>query len=197
MKRPPVVAVLGAGHIGELIAKTLYDSGDYEVLSIDINKVALSRLTAFGIRTLCVDTGDVELLKQALYGIDIVANALPHDFAKHVAEVSNKCGCHYFDLTEDVAATKAIRLMAEGSRTVLMPQCGLAPGFIGIVGHHMALAFDRLIDLKMRVGALPMYPINALKYNLTWSIDGLINDTVIPVRLSVMVSALTLAPWRA
>ena len=28
----------------------------------------------------------------------------------------------------------------------------------------------------MRVGALPQYPTNALKYNLTWSVDGLINE---------------------
>jgi saccharopine dehydrogenase-like NADP-dependent oxidoreductase len=28
----------------------------------------------------------------------------------------------------------------------------------------------------MRVGALPRYPLNRLKYNLTWSTDGLINE---------------------
>ena len=28
----------------------------------------------------------------------------------------------------------------------------------------------------MRVGALPQFPANALKYNLTWSTDGLINE---------------------
>ena len=28
----------------------------------------------------------------------------------------------------------------------------------------------------MRVGALPIFPSNALKYNLTWSTDGLINE---------------------
>ena len=28
----------------------------------------------------------------------------------------------------------------------------------------------------MRVGALPAFPTNALKYNLTWSVDGLINE---------------------
>jgi saccharopine dehydrogenase-like NADP-dependent oxidoreductase len=36
--------------------------------------------------------------------------------------------------------------------------------------------FDQIFDLKMRVGALPAFPTNALKYNLTWSVDGLINE---------------------
>ena len=30
--------------------------------------------------------------------------------------------------------------------------------------------------IGIRVGALPLFPDNALKYNLTWSIDGLINE---------------------
>jgi saccharopine dehydrogenase-like NADP-dependent oxidoreductase len=57
-----------------------------------------------------------------------------------------------------------------------MPQCGLAPGFIGIVAHHLALQFEEIHDVKMRVGALPAFPTNSLKYNLTWSVDGLINE---------------------
>ncbi|MBY0430464.1 MAG: saccharopine dehydrogenase family protein, partial [Rhodospirillales bacterium] len=36
--------------------------------------------------------------------------------------------------------------------------------------------FDEPHDVRLRVGALPQYPANALKYNLTWSIDGLINE---------------------
>jgi hypothetical protein len=66
--------------------------------------------------------------------------------------------------------------MAEGAKTAFMPQCGLAPGFIGIVAHHLASSFDEVRDVQMRVGALPAFPTNALKYNLTWSVDGLINE---------------------
>jgi saccharopine dehydrogenase-like NADP-dependent oxidoreductase len=40
----------------------------------------------------------------------------------------------------------------------------------------MTRKFDSLRDVQMRVGALPVYPTNALKYNLTWSTDGLINE---------------------
>ncbi|MBH9710728.1 saccharopine dehydrogenase family protein, partial [Burkholderia contaminans] len=35
---------------------------------------------------------------------------------------------------------------------------------------------DTLLDLRMRVGALPRYPSNSLRYNLTWSTEGLINE---------------------
>jgi saccharopine dehydrogenase-like NADP-dependent oxidoreductase len=57
-----------------------------------------------------------------------------------------------------------------------MPQCGLAPGFVSIAAQHLVRSFDRVDAVRMRVGALPLYPSNVLKYNLTWSTDGLINE---------------------
>jgi saccharopine dehydrogenase-like NADP-dependent oxidoreductase len=52
----------------------------------------------------------------------------------------------------------------------------LAPGFIAIVASDLARRFDSLDSVRMRVGALPQYPSNALNYNLTWSTDGVINE---------------------
>jgi saccharopine dehydrogenase-like NADP-dependent oxidoreductase len=58
----------------------------------------------------------------------------------------------------------------------MMPQCGLAPGFISILGMHVARPFDALEELRLRVGALTQFPTNGLKYNLTWSTAGLIHE---------------------
>ncbi|MDE3194840.1 MAG: saccharopine dehydrogenase family protein, partial [Acidobacteriota bacterium] len=87
-------------------------------------------------------------------------------------------GVSYFDLTEDVETTRIIRETAEqaADRQIFMPQCGLAPGFIGILAASMVGKFDKLDALKMRVGALPEYPHNHLMYHLTWSTDGVINE---------------------
>jgi saccharopine dehydrogenase-like NADP-dependent oxidoreductase len=75
-----------------------------------------------------------------------------------------------------VESTRTIKRLADGANTAFIPQCGLAPGFISIVAHDLARKFDELRDVQMRVGALPVFPTNALKYNLTWSTDGLINE---------------------
>jgi saccharopine dehydrogenase-like NADP-dependent oxidoreductase len=66
--------------------------------------------------------------------------------------------------------------IAEGARSAFMPQCGLAPGFVSIAANDLARRFDSLDVVRMRVGALPQFPTNALNYNLTWSTDGLINE---------------------
>jgi saccharopine dehydrogenase-like NADP-dependent oxidoreductase len=178
------IALLGAGHIGQTIAQWLCATGDYHVTLCDQRDDTLQRVaaslgsTAAGqaLRTQVLQSDDLQAAVQVLRGHDAVINALPYHLAVTAATAAREAGCHYFDLTEDVAATRAIKQMAEGASTVFMPQCGLAPGFIGIVAHHLAQGFDTVHDVKMRVGALPAFPTNALKYNLTWSVDGLINE---------------------
>ena len=170
------IALLGAGHIGQTIARLLADSGDYAVTVVDRDPAALARLAGPALTGRVVDSDDAHALLGALRGHEAVVNALPYHLATTAATLAREAGCHYFDLTEDVAATRAIQALAEGAPTAFMPQCGLAPGFIGIVAHHLAQGFDELHEVKMRVGALPAFPTNALKYNLTWSVDGLINE---------------------
>jgi saccharopine dehydrogenase-like NADP-dependent oxidoreductase len=170
------ITLLGAGHIGQTIASLLAHSGDYTVTVVDRSPAALARISGPGLRTVVAETADSAALCAVLRGQDAVVNALPYHLATLAATAAREMGCHYFDLTEDVAATRAIQVLAAGASTAFMPQCGLAPGFIGIVAHHLAQSFDTLVDVKMRVGALPAFPTNALKYNLTWSVDGLINE---------------------
>ena len=170
------VVLMGAGHIGQTIATLLSGSGDYEVKVVDRSEEALKKLRHLPLEVAQIDTSDATALRTALDGYDAVVNALPYHLATMAATQALEAGCHYFDLTEDVAATREIMRMAEGAKTAFMPQCGLAPGFIGIVAHHLSKKFSKLHEVKMRVGALPAFPTNSLKYNLTWSVDGLINE---------------------
>ncbi len=75
-----------------------------------------------------------------------------------------------------MASTRTIRALSVGAETAFIPQCGLAPGFISIAAADLARGFDTLDSVRMRVGALPAYPSNALNYNLTWSTEGVINE---------------------
>lgn len=169
--------VLGAGHIGRTIAAMLADARGFELCMADGDAARLARCAdAAHVRSARVDVNDASALAAALRGRDAVINALPFHLAATVAAAAKSAGVHYFDLTEDVEATRAVAALAAGAQTVFMPQCGLAPGLVGIVAHDLAQRFERLDELHMRVGALPRYPTNALKYNLTWSTDGLINE---------------------
>ena len=183
------VTILGAGKIGFAIAVLLQAAGGYELRMADQSKAALKAVAALGVQTLHIGKGGD--LAAAMQDQFAVLNALPFHMAIDVAGLAAQLGVHYFDLTEDVQATHTIRKLADKAKSVLMPQCGLAPGFIGIVGNDLAQRFDQLEDLKMRVGALPRYPQGTLRYNLTWSTEGLINEYINPCEALVDGEALT------
>lgn len=170
------ICVVGAGKIGQMIATLLKQSQNYSVTVADRDLAALGAIRDMGVPTKQIDADDPDGLAAALTGFDAVISAAPFFLTPKIATAAKEAGAHYFDLTEDVAATSAVRDLAETATTAFMPQCGLAPGFVGIAGAALAEKFDKLDSLHMRVGALPLFPTNALKYNLTWSTDGLINE---------------------
>ena len=174
MKR---VVVIGAGHIGAAIAHLLGGCGDYAVTVVDRSAQALGLLeTLPNTETRRLDIADADSLDEALRGAFAVLSAAPYHQTTRIAEAARRSGVHYLDLTEDVASTRCVKSLAEDATTAFIPQCGLAPGFISIVAADLARRFDTLHDVRLRVGALPKYPSNALNYNLTWSTDGVINE---------------------
>jgi saccharopine dehydrogenase-like NADP-dependent oxidoreductase len=176
------ILVLGAGKIGALISGLLAESGSYRVQLADaVPGVAKSVATAHrldAINAFDLDASDKEALTRHVreHQPATVVSSLPYFCNVGVAEVARAEGLHYFDLTEDVAVTAAVRSIAEGASTAFVPQCGLAPGFISIAANELIQHFDELRSVKLRVGALPQHPNNVLKYSLTWSTDGVINE---------------------
>ncbi len=173
------VIVLGAGKIGAKIATFLHQSGRYRVCVADKSNAALKRLAAnLPVQTCQIDVSDLNQVKQSIKNWEVVISACSFDVNPIIAQAALEAGLSYFDLTEDVETTEKIRTISRDAQQgqVFVPQCGLAPGFIGILGHHLAKQFDQIDSLKMRVGALPKYPSNGLLYNLTWSTEGLINE---------------------
>ena len=169
------ITIIGAGKIGSTIGALLSQSRDYEVLVLDRSLDAFQGLNP-QIRTLGMEIEDKSALAKALAGSFSVISAAPYHLTTAVAEAARSAGAHYLDLTEDVASSRAVRDLAKNSATAFIPQCGLAPGFITIAAWELCKHFDELHDVRLRVGALPRYPSNALNYNLTWSTDGVINE---------------------
>ncbi len=168
--------VLGAGKIGGAIVDLLAASDDWDLTIADQTDEFLGLIPAEDARREQVDVSDATALAALTEGHEYVISALPFFLNPTVARVCRDVGAHYFDLTEEVETTRTVREVAEGAATAFVPQCGLAPGFISIAAYDLAGRFDRLRDVRMRVGALPQYPLDTLKYNLTWSTDGLINE---------------------
>ncbi|MFH1804569.1 MAG: saccharopine dehydrogenase C-terminal domain-containing protein [Pseudomonadota bacterium] len=175
------ILILGAGKIGRIASVMLRDSGDYEVTLADANGHMLELCAKDGpARLVMVDVTDQTALAEIAAGHDAILSTCPFYLNVGIARVARVVGASYFDVTEDVETTRAIREIAKDATGAFVPQCGLAPGFISIAAHDLFKRFETVRNLRLRVGALPQNPTNRLKYNLTWSTDGLINEYLNP-----------------
>ena len=180
------ILIAGGGKIGSLIACMLADSGNYDVLLADIAPLAtfaqppLRQLK--NLQTSKLDVNDHHALRKCLeqHRTEAIVSALPYHCNRSLAELAHAARLYYFDLSEDTENANYIRQLADAAAPAFVPQCGLAPGFISIVANHLMTHFESVDTVKMRVGALPLHPNNALKYSLTWSTDGLINEYINP-----------------
>ncbi len=173
--------LLGAGKIGSLIACLFSEAGDYRIYVADSDSEAvqyIEKLDCANLSVHKVDAGNKADLERFMesHSLEAVVSCLPYYCNFTVAEMALKFGLHYFDLTEDVEVSRYIERISSGAETAFVPQCGLAPGFISIIANELMTHFEALDSVKLRVGALPINPSNALKYSLTWSTDGLINE---------------------
>jgi saccharopine dehydrogenase-like NADP-dependent oxidoreductase len=171
------IGILGAGKIGTTIA-TLLESCEFctsVTLGDERSGLKLSALRKASTKRLNIQRRAA--LDAFVKRCDVIVSAAPYYLNRGIAEACAALRVSYFDLTEDVATTKFIRQLARKTKGVtFMPQCGLAPGAINIVGGSLASSLDTVRSVEMRVGALPQFASNQMKYYLSWSTAGLLNE---------------------
>jgi len=168
------ILVLGMGKVGSLVGVLL--NKEFKVTALDKKKPHYDYDLPFK----CIEGSvtDLNYMRKMMKDFDAVVSCLPYFLNKDIALIAYKLDIHYFDLTEDVSTTKYIQSLSKNAKKVLAPQCGLAPGLIGIIGKNLTLSFDKLRDIELRVGALPRYPNGQLAYSFTWSPHGVINEYI-------------------
>ncbi len=164
------VAVLGLGKVGLLVAELLGDAG-FTVVGADARGEEAGLPGAVRL-----EVGDQRGLRSLLESVNAAISCLPYSLNAPVATACCELGVHYLDLTEDRGVSEVVRRLGRDASAALIPHCGLAPGFICVVGRDLA---DRVEDpqrLMLRVGALPRSPSGALGYAFTWSASGVVNE---------------------
>ncbi len=195
------VLVLGGGKVGKSVAELLLacGQGNYSITVADrdpshlreteqnLARLKASVRHAVDFRTLVLDASDASAVRAALSGMHAVICMLPYDMVAGIAELANEMGVHYFDVTEDVETTERVAKIAREGRAkvALVPQCGLAPGYVAIAGYEVARQFSEIHELTLRVGAVPQHPTNALHYNVTWSTAGVVNEYCEPCNVMI------------
>jgi saccharopine dehydrogenase-like NADP-dependent oxidoreductase len=176
------VLVVGAGRVGRTIAHMLCAEKGYQVRLADAQPEVAAAIAdeVPGAEAFGAPTTDKAGFKRAMEGTAAVVSAAPFTVNEVIAQAAAEAKVAYLDITEDVKVTRFVKELAQDATTAFVPQCGVAPGFITLAGTHIIEQFDEVDALTLRVGALPDQPNNRLKYNLTWSTEGLVNEYLHP-----------------
>jgi saccharopine dehydrogenase-like NADP-dependent oxidoreductase len=166
------IGIIGAGNIGQTLKAMLTSVDGVTLATLADNN---------GAGDVHVDVGTGENLATFVGQHDGIVNALPFYLNNTVAGACAEVGRCYFDFSEDVESTAFIQELArEAKELAFVPQCGLAPGAINVIGASLIASLDGVRSLELRVGALPLSANNQMKYYLSWSSSGLVNEYIKP-----------------
>jgi saccharopine dehydrogenase-like NADP-dependent oxidoreductase len=155
------LAILGLGHIGKFVFDTLKQDNRFEVTGYDLSNGN--------------DLSNLELVDTIIKSVDGVLASTPFFLNKKIAEICNANKVDYFDLTESIEVTDYVKTLDNAS---FVTQCGLAPGMVSIIANRLAVQFDEVHDITIRVGAIPENTTNHMGYYRTWNTEGLINEYI-------------------
>jgi lysine 6-dehydrogenase len=181
------ILVLGAGRMGHGAAYDLVhnspDVREVTVADFDIAK-AEAVATAVGtdrITARKADASDYAAMVELFRGHDSVISCVNYWYNESLSKAAIETGANFCDLGGNnyvVDSQLALDDEAKAAGVSIIPDCGLAPGMVSILGMHGAARFDRVDEIHIRVGGLPQDPQPPLDYQLVFSVEGLINEYV-------------------
>ena len=172
------IIIFGGGSIGNAVYHLLKDRTAYSITVADI------RGSVTGIPSEDYAQIDTRHPGTNSWTIDklikdktLVINALPYTENMIIYNACLKANIPYFDFSEDSELNDFIHnIDLEKPLPFTMPHCGLAPGMSTVIANDLAHDYTKVDEVKIRVGALSQNATNKLKYHLSWSADGLINE---------------------
>jgi lysine 6-dehydrogenase len=190
---PSRVVILGAGKMAHAIAHALLQSPEVSALVVADREVAhatrlVRRLRSKRVRAETVDVTRPRALARLLRGAACVIGATTYAHNLRLTEACIAARTHFCDLGGNdgvVAAQHGLNAEARRAGVSVIPDCGLAPGLVNILAYHWAQPFSHLESLAIRVGGLPQAPQPPLRYQLAFSVQGLINEYVEKAQLVV------------
>jgi lysine 6-dehydrogenase len=176
--------VLGAGLQGAACAYDLLQNPAIgEVHLADRERGALpGYLADWGdsprLKRIALDVRDHGAVRRAMDGVHAVMCALPYYFNLDMTRIAIDAGVHFADLggnTEIVVAQKALDALAGAKGITVVPDCGLAPGMVNILAQLGISRLDSVSTVKIYVGGLPQDPEGPLKYQIVYSLEGVLD----------------------
>jgi lysine 6-dehydrogenase len=177
------ILILGSGWMGSAVAYDIERFGDGIQIGLADRDSAQLESVVSGLRSDVkieeVDCEDEESVARLFSNYDIAVSAVPYRFNAKLTAIAVDTHTHLIDLggNSDVVREQLKQHEHASRRGVLIiPNCGLAPGLSNILAMTGFRRFDTVTSIQARVGGLPQHPRPPLKYQLVFSVEGLLNE---------------------
>jgi len=170
-------AIFGIGRMGQAIGYAM-DKLGYDLTVFDTDKESVCKLEAVIDKNVVHYLHIVDSHELKNINPDIVISSLPYLYTERVARDCIQQGIRYCDLGGKVSVSNSINEYASEVATApVFTDLGLAPGWVNIIAEQGYKRVYDATDVRMMVGGIPLVrPKGPLKYFMTWSLDGLLNE---------------------
>lgn len=183
--------VFGAGLMGKAVVYDLFQDKDTtSVLALDNDIRKLDELKKFicdeRLHLRIFDANDPAQLEDILKECNAAVAAIHYKYNECFTEIAIKAKTHLCDLggnSEVVDKQLKLNAAAKKAGISVIPDCGLAPGMVSVLVRLGLEKYDWADTVKIMVGGLPQKPKGILKYGRLFSVEGLINEYIEPVRV--------------
>jgi saccharopine dehydrogenase-like NADP-dependent oxidoreductase len=168
-------AIFGIGRMGQAIGYAM-DKLGFDLYVVDTNMQGIDDLHELIGQTDFSCDPNFDTLRDV--EPDIVISSLPYHQTEKLAYYCIDNNIRYCDLGGRVDVSNSINEYAlECGTKPVFTDLGLAPGWVNILAEQGYKRVYDATDVRMMVGGIPLVrPIGPLKYFMTWSMDGLLNE---------------------
>jgi lysine 6-dehydrogenase len=176
--------VLGSGMMGYALAFDLaHSSGTGKITLADIDlaraRNAVKSLGDPKVSAAEIDVDDNSAVIRMMREHDVAIGAVSYRVNAALTAAAIEAGTHFCDLGGNDAVVREQMRMHDAAikkGVIVIPNCGLAPGLVNIMGVQGSSSFDQIDSIRLRVGGLPKNPRPPFNYQIVFSVEGLLNE---------------------
>jgi lysine 6-dehydrogenase len=186
------ILVLGAGRMGYgAVYDLVHNSPEVSEITVaDADSAKAEEVTkkidSPKLSAIQLDVTNYERTVSVMHDHDSAISCVNYWYNAELSQIAIETLTNFCDLGGNnyvVDKQLALDEKAKQAAINIIPDCGLAPGMVSILAMHGARKFDEIEEIHIRVGGLPQEPKTSLKYQLVFSVEGLINEYIEKARV--------------
>jgi saccharopine dehydrogenase-like NADP-dependent oxidoreductase len=178
------ITVLGAGLVGNAIIRDLALDNLYDMVAVDKDPQALSRLQkTCSAQILQADLTEENRAGKIVAGSDLVINAVPGFMGFETLKQVIAAGKNVVDISFFAQDPFQLDDLAKSKGVTAVVDCGVAPGLCNALCGHLDNRLDRIEHYACYVGGLPAARKWPYEYKTVFSPMDVIEEYIRPCRM--------------